>query len=62
MTHKEELHELHKKSLSKFDEYVENNPSASKEAQEKLQQEKSEWQLAWNKLMETMLVLERLEI
>ena len=62
MTHKEELDELHKKSLSKFDEYLENNPGASKEAQEKLQQEKNEWQVAWNKLMETMLVLERLEI
>ncbi len=62
MTHKEELDELHKKSLSKFDEYLKNNPGASKEAQEKLQQEKSEWQVAWNKLMETMLVLERLEI
>ena len=62
MTHKEELDELHRKSLSKFDEYLENNPGASKEAQEKLQQEKNEWQVAWNKLMETMLVLERLEI
>lgn len=62
MTHKEELDELHKKSLSKFDEYLEIKQGSSKEAQEKLQQEKNEWQLAWNKLMETMLVLERLEI
>ncbi len=62
MTHKEELDELHKKSLSKFDEYLENKPDTSKETHEKLLQEKNEWQLAWNKLMETMLVLERLEI
>ena len=62
MTHKEELDELHKKSLSKFDEYLENKSGKFTEEHEKLLQEKSEWQLAWNKLMETMLVLERLEI
>ena len=62
MTHKEELDELHKKSLSKFDEYLDNKPGTSTEAHEKLLKEKNEWQLAWNKLMETMLVLERLEI
>ena len=62
MTHKEELDELHKKSLSKFDEYLENKSGTSKAAHEKLLQEKDEWQLAWNKLMETMLFLERLEI
>ncbi len=62
MTHKEELDELHKKSLSKFDEYMENKHGKSTEEQERLLQEKSEWQIAWNKLMETMLVLERLEI
>ena len=62
MTHKEELDELHKKSLRTFDEYLENKSGASKNEHEKLLQEKDEWQLAWNKLMETMLVLERLEI
>ena len=62
MTHKEELDELHKKSLSKFDEYLENKSGKFTEEHEKLLQEKGEWQLAWNKLMETMLVLERLEI
>lgn len=62
MTHKEELDELHKKSLSKFDEYLKNKQGTSSETHEKLLQERNEWQLAWNKLMETILVLERLEI
>lgn len=62
MTQKEELDELHKKSLSKFNEYLENKPGTSAEEHEKILQQKNEWQLAWNKLMETMLILERLEI
>lgn len=62
MTHKDELDELHKKSLSKFEEYLQNKTETSNEAHKELLQQKNEWQLAWNKLMETMLVLERLEI
>jgi hypothetical protein len=34
----------------------------SDENQEKVNSAKDEWQVAWNKLMETLLVLERLEI
>ncbi len=62
MTHKEGLDELHKKSLNKFDEYLQSKSGTSKDEHQKLLQEKDEWQIAWNKLMETILVLERLEI
>jgi hypothetical protein len=62
MTYKEELEELHTKSLSKFAEYLEKKTTIAQEENEKLLQQKTEWEQAWNKLMETILVLERLEI
>jgi hypothetical protein len=62
MDHKDKLEELHKESVSKLDEYVKTKESAKKEDHEKLEQAKKEWQSAWNKMMEALMVLERLEL
>ena len=62
MEHKKKLEELNKKSLQKFEDYVKAKEGLKKEDHEKLHQAKDEWQVAWNKLMETLLVLEKLEI
>jgi len=62
MDHKNKLEELHKESLLKLDEYVKTKAELKTEDHEKLHQAKDEWQVAWNKLMEALIVLERLEI
>ena len=62
MDHKEKLEELNKESLEKFDEYVKAKGEIGQEHHEKLHEAKKNWQLAWSKLMETLMVLEKLEI
>ena len=62
MEHKKKLEELNSESLQKFDEYVKAKGELKSEDHEKLHKAKDEWQVAWNKLMEALMVLERLEI
>jgi len=62
MEHKKRLEELNKESLQKFEEYIKAKKELKKEDHEKVHQAKDEWQAAWAKLMEALLVLERLEI
>jgi hypothetical protein len=62
MEHKKILEDLNKESLQKLEEYVKTKEALKEEDHEKLHQAKDEWQTAWNKLMETLMVLERLEI
>ena len=58
---REELEKAHQQSLQRYQEYLAKKTLA-KDDEEKITQAKGEWELAWNKLMETLLVLERLEI
>ena len=62
MEHKKRLEELNKEALQKFEEYIKAKKALEKEEQEKIHKAKDEWQAAWNKFMEALLVLERLEI
>ena len=62
MDHKEKLTELHKASLEKVDEYVKTKGELNKDHHEKVHTAKEEWNNAWNKMMEALLILERLEI
>ena len=62
MIHKEKLEELNKESLQKLEEYVKTKGAIKEEDHEKLHRAKEEWQVAWNKLMEALIVLERIEI
>ena len=62
MEHKKKLEELNKESLQKFEEYVKAKGTLKEEDHENLHRAKDEWQVAWNKLMEALMVLERLEI
>ena len=62
MEHKKRLEELHKEAFQKFDEYVKAKGELTKEHHEKLHEAKANWQYAWNKLMEVLMVLENLEI
>jgi hypothetical protein len=62
MDHKKRLEELHKEAFQNFDAYVKSKGTLEKEHHEKLHEAKTNWQNAWNKLVEAMMVLERLEI
>jgi len=62
MEHKKELEELNTESLQKLEDYLKTKGTIKEEHHEKLHQAKDEWQVAWNKLMEALLILERIEI
>jgi hypothetical protein len=62
MEQKKKLEELNKESLQKFEEYVQTKGALKEEDHEKIHQAKHEWQAAWSKLMDALMVLERLEI
>ena len=62
MEHKEKLDELHKASLEKADEYLKSKGEIDEEHHEKITEAKKEWQAAWNKFLELLMVLEKLEI
>ena len=62
MEHKKRLEELNQESLQKLEEYLKTKEAVLEEDHAKVNKAKEEWQLAWNKLMEALIVLERLEI
>ena len=62
MEEKEKLDELHKASLEKVEEYLKAKQELNQKDHEKAHAAKEEWANAWNKMMEALLVLERLEI
>lgn len=62
MEHKKRLEELNNESLQKLEEYLKTKETLLDEDHEKVKKAKEEWQVGWNKLMEALMVLERLEI
>jgi hypothetical protein len=62
MDHKKKLEELHKESLEKFDAYLKTKGEIGQDHHEKIHEAKKNWQSAWSKLMEALIVLENLEI
>ncbi len=62
MEHRKKLEDLNKESLQKLDEFVKTKEGLNEEDHKKLHSAKEEWQIAWNKLREALMVLERIEI
>ena len=62
MEHKKKLEELNSESLQKLEEYLKTKETLLDENHENIHKAKEEWQASWNKLMEALMVLERLEI
>jgi hypothetical protein len=62
MEHAKELDELHKKSVDKLNEYVNNKKNLPAEHHEKLSEAKKKWQAAWLELQQYLMYLETLEI
>ena len=62
MDHKQELEKLNKESLMQIEEYLKSKGELKEDEHLKVVKAKEEWQTAWNKFMETLMVLERLEL
>ncbi len=62
MDHKNELDELHQKSLKKIDEYLKTKKDLGQEHHEKLTEAKKKWQASWADLKQVLMYLETLEI
>jgi hypothetical protein len=62
MEHKKRLDELNKEALEKLDAYMKAKGEAGAEHHEKINAAKDKWQAAWNEFLETLMVLEKLEI
>lgn len=62
MDHKIKLEELNQEALAKLEAYMKERATNTEADHDRIKLAKDDWQVAWNKLMETLLVLERLEI
>lgn len=62
MEQKEKLDQLNQEKLAKIEEYLKSKEGLGEADQEKISEAKKEWQAAWNKFLEVLMVLERLEI
>lgn len=62
MDHKEKMNDLHKAAVDQLESYLKKKGELKQDDHEKVHTAKEEWKNAWNKLMEALLVLERLEI
>lgn len=62
MEHSKRLEALNKEALESLDEYIKSKGTEIDEHQEKISTAKDKWQAAWNEFLETLVVLEKLEI
>ena len=62
MEHTKRLEELNKETLEKLEEYMKAKGTATGEHHETIGAAKDKWQSAWAEFLETLLVLEKLEI
>jgi hypothetical protein len=62
MNQKNKLEDLNKEALENLETYMKEKGTSGSEEHAKIHSAKEEWQLSWSKLMETLLVLEKLEI
>ena len=62
MDHKQELENLNKKTLEQFEAFLKSKGQLKEDEHLKVVKAHEEWQTAWNKFMETLMVLERLEL
>ena len=62
MDYREQLEKLNTASLKHIEEYLKSKGQLKEDEHLKVVKAKEDWQLAWNKFMETLMVLERLEL
>ncbi len=62
MENTKRLEELNKEVLEKLDEYIKARGEVTDEHNEKISTAKDKWQSSWHEFLETMLVLQKVEI
>ncbi len=62
MDHKQKLEHLNAETLKQFEDYLKSKGQLQEDEHLKVVKAREDWQIAWNKFMETLMVLERLEI
>jgi hypothetical protein len=62
MDHKEKLEHLNAETLRQFEDYLKSKGQLKDDEHLKVVKAREDWQTAWNKVMETLMVLERLEL
>ena len=62
MDHKEKLEHLNAETLKQFEDYLKSKGQLKEDEHLKVVKAREDWQSAWSKFMETLMVLERLEI
>ena len=62
MDHKKKLEELNQESLQRIEDYLRSKGKLKQDEHLKVVKARDEWQVAWNKFMETLMMLERLEL
>ncbi|MEO6639385.1 MAG: hypothetical protein ABIN25_13990 [Ginsengibacter sp.] len=62
MENKKHLDELNEDTLKKLEVYMQAKHPVAGEHREKINMAKDKWQAAWNEFLETLVVLEKLEI
>lgn len=62
MEHTKRLEELNSESVLKLEEYLKSKEGLKEDDHKKLHTAKEEWQAAWIKIREVLMVLERIEI
>ena len=62
MDHTEKLDALHKEAIASLEAYLEAKGYPKPETDGDIHEAKTEWQNAWLKLRELMMVLEKIEI
>ena len=62
MDYRQQLEKLNNESLTQIEEYLKSRGQLKEDEHLKVVKAKEDWQLAWNKFMETLIVLERLEL
>ncbi len=62
MDTKNKLTALNREAVEKLEAFMKEKGNVGSDHHEKIHSAKEEWQLAWNKLMEALLILEKLEI
>ena len=62
MDYRQQLEKLNTASLMHLEEYLKSKGQLKEDEHLKVVKAKEDWQLAWNKFMETQMVIERLEL
>jgi hypothetical protein len=62
MDHKQQLEHLNAETLKQFEDYLKSKGELMEDEHLKVVKAREDWQKAWNKFMETLIVMERLEI